>query len=62
MGLFKWMCRRFSCESRCKFNNHDFDPDILNHRVSEYQLKYKDVERITRILTKRQKKKNTSII
>ena len=61
MGFFKWLCKRFACKSTCTFNE-EFDPDILNHRVSEYQLKYKDVEKITRILTKRQKKKNTSII
>jgi len=53
MGLFKWLCSRFSCTSSCKFNNQMFDSSKLALPLEEFELKMKDVKRILKILNKR---------
>ncbi len=55
MGLFKWLCSRFSCTSSCKFNNQVFDSSNLSLPLEEFELKMKDVKRILKILNKRGK-------
>lgn len=58
MGLIKWLCKRFSCKSSCKYN------DEMGNRCSQsidnisnimnYQLLMKDVMKINKILNKRE--------
>ena len=57
MGLLKWIFKHFKCKSACAFNGDDevFDSNILNSRMSEYELKHKDIIRIQTILNKRTK-------
>ena len=59
---FFWKClKKFTCESSCKFNNQEFDFEILNRRMTDYKLKNKDLEKIIKILSKRELK-NLNII
>ena len=60
MGLIKWICKRFKCESSCRFNEEVFDIDKMNINLNNYQLKYKDINTIHKILIKR--KLNKKII
>lgn len=60
MGLLKWICKRFKCESSCMFNEEIFDIDKMNINLNNYQLKYKDIHKIHKILIKR--KLNKKII
>lgn len=56
MGLIKWLLKKFKCNSSCSYDgNEEFlNNDILNERLSNYQLKIKDLKKIYRILGKRQ--------
>jgi len=56
MGLLKWLCKKFKCNSSCAYDgNQEFlNNDILNERLSNYQLKIKDLKKIYRILGKRE--------
>tara|TARA_R110001592_G_scaffold280894_3_gene548272 strand:+ start:735 stop:947 length:213 start_codon:yes stop_codon:yes gene_type:complete len=56
MGLIKWLCKKFKCNSSCAYDgNQEFlNNDILNERLSNYQLKIKDLKKIYRILGKRE--------
>ena len=56
MGLLKWILKKFSCNSSCAYDgNQEFlNHDILNERLSNYQLKIKDLKKIYRILGKRE--------
>jgi hypothetical protein len=56
MGLLKWLCKRFKCNSSCAYDGNEafLDNEILNQRLSNYQLKLKDVKKIYRILGKRE--------
>ena len=56
MGLLKWLCKKFKCNSNCAYNgNEEFlNQDIMNERLSNYQLKIKDLKKIYRILGKRE--------
>ena len=53
MGLLKWFCRRFKCMSDCAFNVEDFDTDLLDIDLSQYQLKVGDLIQIEKIAKKR---------
>jgi len=55
MGLLKWLCKKFKCNSSCTYNgNEEFlNHDIMNETLSNYQLKIKDLKKIYRILGKR---------
>ena len=56
MGLLKWVAKRFKCNSACTYNGDDeyLNEDIMNERLSNYQLKIKDLKKIYRILGKRE--------
>ena len=53
--LLKWILKRCKCKSTCTFND-EFDHSHLERRLTEYTLKQKDVQRILRILHKRELK------
>ena len=61
MGLCKWLLKRITCKSKCSFNNDEFDIDIFNLKLNEFQLKNKDMIRIGSILHKREKKGRLNI-
>ena len=48
----------FSCKSSCKFNENVYDMDLHRTSLGDFDLKYKDIETIHRILSKRQKRRN----
>jgi len=57
MGVFKFICRRIKCVSKCSYNIEElFDENKLNHSLSMYELKQKDVIKIMNILNKRDMK------
>ena len=57
MGLLKWLCKKFNCKSECQFNGEQYYDDTkLNHKLSMYRLKHKDIQTIQRILEKRELK------
>ena len=54
MGLIKWLCRKFNCKSECQFDGERYRDDTkLNHKLSMYHLKHKDICKILNILDKR---------
>jgi len=53
MGLVKWIVNKFVCKSSCKFNDGEFDLDLHKFSLDKFELKYKDMEKIHRILCKR---------
>ena len=56
MGLLKWLCKHFKCNSACAYNGNDeyLNPKMLEERLSNYNLKIKDIKKIYRILGKRE--------
>lgn len=48
--------KKFSCSSNCKFNNQEYDHTAIDRRMTEYKLKNKDIEKILKILSKRELK------
>ena len=60
MGLIKWLCKRFSCNSSCKYNEQmancpTASMDNLTN-IMNYQLSIKDVMKINKILNKKELK------
>jgi len=55
MGIVKWLCSRFNCNSTCSFNNELFDAELHNLTLSKFELKHKDMLVIHKILKKRKK-------
>jgi len=53
MGLFKWLCALFGCESKCHFNAEALPDDFLDIDLSQYSLKEKDLKAIYKIMVKR---------
>ena len=53
MGLLMKILRRFSCKSKCAFNQGDFNEDLRRVDLTKYQLKVSDLMRIEKIVTKR---------
>lgn len=53
MGIFKWICNKFSCTSNCTFNPEDCDADLLNMDLSQYVLKIDDLKVLQKIRNKR---------
>tara|TARA_R110002167_G_scaffold69880_6_gene196831 strand:- start:226 stop:444 length:219 start_codon:yes stop_codon:yes gene_type:complete len=53
MGIFKWLCKRFSCKSNCTFNPEDCDTDLLSMDLSQYVLKIDDLKVLQKIRNKR---------
>ncbi len=63
MGLLKWLLKHFKCNSKCSFNDEFFDDSHLNRKLSLYTLKNKDIQKILKILQKRDYKEEfTKII
>jgi len=56
MTLFNKLLKLFSCKSECKFNDLEFDFTLSESKLSEFELKNKDIIIIHRILSKRNKK------
>ena len=56
MGLLKSCIKLFSCKSSCKFNDSVMDANLNSHSLCDYELKYKDMEKIHRILSKRKRR------
>lgn len=57
MGLLKWCLSLFKCKSQCQFNDQPFDGDLNRLSLGDFELKYKDVEKIHRILSKRERRR-----
>jgi FlaA1/EpsC-like NDP-sugar epimerase len=54
--ILKWILKRCKCKSTCVFSDDEYNFQHLNRRLTEYTLKQKDVQRILRILDKRELK------
>jgi len=56
MGLLKWLCKKFKCQSSCAYDGNDtiFNKNSMNKNLSHYQLKIKDIKKIMKILNKRE--------
>ena len=48
------ICYLFRCKSNCSYNNEEFKIDYHSRKMSDFKLKNKDMERIYRILYKRE--------
>lgn len=61
MGLGS-LLKKLSCRSSCKFNEQTCDMDLQRLSLDQFELKYKDIEKLHRILSKRKRKNcNTDI-
>jgi len=56
MGFIKWLCKHFKCNSACTYNGNDeyLNNNMMEQRLSNYNLKIKDIKKIYRILGKRE--------
>ena len=56
MGLLKYILKKFSCNSSCVYNANDemFNRDSMSQPLSQYELKFKDIKKIMKILNKRE--------
>ena len=65
MGILKYILKKFSCKSSCMYNpnNEMFNRQSISHPLSQYELKFKDIKKIMKILNKREyiKYTNTNI-
>jgi len=61
MGLLKWFCKRFICNSSCSYNNEIFCKESLCTNLDSYDLKFKDIKKIMKILNKRELKTRSSL-
>jgi hypothetical protein len=57
MGIIKWICRKFSCNSSCKYNEQmescpKKSMENLNN-ILNYDLSIKDVMAINKIISKK---------
>ena len=55
MGLLKACMKLFSCRSSCAFNEEPIDLNLNRMSLNQFELKYKDVEKLHRILSKRKR-------
>tara|TARA_R110002110_G_scaffold320097_1_gene532867 strand:+ start:80 stop:286 length:207 start_codon:yes stop_codon:yes gene_type:complete len=66
MGLLKALCKKFSCNSNCKYNGElEGCPEESLHKIrniESFQLNIKDVLKIMKILDKKELKKNNLTI
>ena len=53
MGLILKILRKFSCKSKCAFNQGDFDQDLRRVDLTKYELKVSDLLRLQKIVKKR---------
>jgi tRNA C32,U32 (ribose-2'-O)-methylase TrmJ len=61
MGIFKWLCKKFSCISSCKYNIEmencpKKSMENLDNILNRYELSIKDVMDINKILSKAKNK------
>ena len=65
MGLIKWLCKRFSCNSSCKYNEQmaNCPNEAMDNlsKIMNYQLSIKDVMKINKILNKKELKEKDLI-
>lgn len=61
MGLIKWILKLFGCKSQCQFNEQVFSEEYQITKLEEYALKHKDIQRIHRILSKRERRPRRTI-
>ena len=56
MGLLKFILKKFSCNSSCMYNANDemFNRESMSAPLSQYELKFKDIKKIMKILNKRE--------
>ena len=61
MGLIKWICKKFSCNSSCKYNGEMEKCPRESMRnlgnIMDYELSIKDVMCINKILGKKEGRK-----
>tara|TARA_R110000823_G_scaffold181783_4_gene314092 strand:- start:654 stop:851 length:198 start_codon:yes stop_codon:yes gene_type:complete len=55
MGLIKFILKKFKCSSSCAYdpNNEMFNRQSLSVPLEDYELKFKDMKKIMKILNKR---------
>jgi len=56
MGLLKFILKKFKCSSSCMYdpNEEVFNRESITTPLSDYQLKFKDLKKIMKILNKRE--------
>lgn len=61
MGILKWICKKFSCNSSCKYNAEMENCPKQSMRnlgnIMNYELSIKDVMSINKILSKKSQTK-----
>lgn len=61
MGILKWICKKFSCNSSCKYNAEMENCPKQSMRnlgnIMNYELSIKDVMSINKILNKKSQTK-----
>ena len=66
MGILKWICKKFSCSSNCKYNAElEGCPQKLTEtikNIQNYELTIKDLMNISKIISKKTLKNNNSSI
>lgn len=54
MGFLKKILSVFKCSSNCSINDKEIDIDnIMSTSMNDYKLKFKDINKIVKILNKR---------
>ena len=65
MGIFKWLCKKFSCKSDCQFNRELREcHNSLTQRIDNihnYNLSIEDILKINKVLKKVGLKENSSL-
>lgn len=64
MGLLKLLCKAFRCKSNCEIDGNALCDgyDMTQYNLNDYKLKIKDIDRIVKILAKREPKENSDVI
>ncbi len=57
MGLLKLLCKAFRCKSNCEIDGNALCDgyDMTQYNLNDYKLKIKDIDRILKILGKRER-------
>ena len=54
MGILKKFLSVFKCSSNCSINNQEVDlQSLMGTNMCDYKLKFKDINKIAKILNKR---------
>lgn len=62
MGLLLKLVKLFRCKRSCNFNDGVMDYDFNRATMDDFELKYKDIEKIHRILSKRKRRETTEAV